>query len=33
MVYLIDPMDPTLPTNWVKCPTFCRIKPMYGIII
>ena len=33
MVYLIDPADPSLSVCTTKCPTFCKIKPMYGIII
>ena len=32
MIFLIDPLDPTLNVC-AKCPTLCRIKPMYGIII
>lgn len=33
MIYLIDPLDPTLQVCQPKCPDYCRIKPMYGIII
>ena len=33
MIYLIDPMDKSLNVDLWKCTTFCRIKPMYGIII
>lgn len=33
MTFLIDPMDPKLGVCIPKCSTFCKIKPMYGIII
>lgn len=36
MQYLIDPeeimMDKTCPV-YTPCPTFCHIKPMYGVPI
>jgi hypothetical protein len=33
VIYLIDPKDPTLGACPTKCGTFCKIKPLYGIII
>ena len=33
VIYLIDPKDPTLGVCTTKCATFCKIKPLYGIII
>ena len=33
MIYLIDPADQALNADLTKCTPFCRIKPLYGIII
>ena len=33
MIYLIDPMDPKLNIDLIRCTAFCKIKPLYGIII
>jgi len=35
MIYLIDPQDLTTlgVCPKLKCPGFCGIKPLYGIII
>lgn len=33
VIYLIDPQDPTLGICTVRCLDFCKIKPLYGIII
>jgi hypothetical protein len=35
MIYLIDPMEPTIeacPTKcFIKCTGVCGIKPLYGV--
>ena len=33
VIYLIDPQDPALFICTMKCTAFCKIQPLYGIII
>jgi hypothetical protein len=33
VIFLIDPQDPSLVICTAKCTAFCKIKPLYGIII
>lgn len=33
MLYLIDPVSPTLQVCPRRCDTYCGIKPLYGVVI